>query len=254
MTAPLAILIDVISFIVSTACISFIKSKEAAPQPSNQHIVSAIREGMSVIWQDPIFRPITCATAVLNFCGSAFGAIYILYVTDALHISSFSLGIVLGIGSAGALLGSFVANRLIQKSGVGWTLIISCFMIVIGSFIVPMIPVNAAKYVIIRLLALGQLLSTIGSTVYFITQVSLRQTITPNHLLGRVNASNRFISRSFMPLGALAGGALGSIWNPKLSLLLFGIAFATSAIVLWFSSVAKLKDMADAGAAYAKAK
>jgi hypothetical protein len=77
--------------------------------------------------------------------------------------------------------------------------------------------------------------------VYFIAQVSLRQSITPNHLLGRVNSSNRFISRGLMPLGALAGGALGGLIGLKGALLLFSCGFALAVPILLLSPVAALR-------------
>jgi MFS family permease len=245
LTAPFAIIIDVLSFLISSILISFIKSNEQVQPTKSQNLFQSIKEGLVIILKEPIFKSITFSTAILNFCGSAFGAVYILYLVKSLEISSFYLGLVLGAGSAGALLGSFVTNPLIVRLGIGKSLIVSCLMIVFGSIIVPPIPIHVNLYVKFLLLCLGQLFSTIGSTVYFITQVSLRQTITPNHLLGRVNASNRFISRGFMPIGAFAGGILGSWISIKLTLLIFGFGFVLSAIILLLSPVAKLKEITE---------
>jgi MFS family permease len=245
LTAPFAMIIDAISFLISSILIHFVKSDEQMNPTNNKNIFKAIKEGLAIILKEPIFKSITFSTAILNFCGSAFGAVYILYVVNFLGISSFSLGLILGLGSAGALLGSFITNKFIQSLGIGRTLMISCIFIVFGSIIVPLIPAQVNPYTKLILLCFGQLLSSIGSTVYFITQVTLRQTITPNHLLGRVNASNRFISRGFMPIGAFIGGILGSWISIKLTLLIFGFGFILSAIILLLSPVAKLKEMTE---------
>ncbi|MBO8155832.1 MAG: MFS transporter [Bacillaceae bacterium] len=240
-TAPFAILIDSISFIVSATLIKRIKSEEKISSISkNKKIFKSIKEGILVIFKEPIFRSITLCTAVLNFCGSAFGAIYILYLVDTLHISSSSLGLILGLGSVGALFGSFIANKLIKIVGLGKSLIYSCILMILGSLAVPSIPSNLYFWLTFGVLCLGQLFSSIGSTVYFITQVSLRQSITPNHLLGRVNSSNRFISRGLMPIGALLGGALGELIGLKLTLFIFSAGFAITIIILLMSPVAKL--------------
>jgi MFS family permease len=245
LTAPFATIIDAISFLISTILIHFVNSDEQIHPTNNKNIFKAIKEGLAIILKEPIFKSITFSTAILNFCGSAFGAVYILYVVNFLGISSFSLGLILGLGSVGALLGSFITNKFIQSLGIGKTLMVSCIFILFGSIIVPLIPAQVNPYTKLILLCFGQLLSSIGSTVYFITQVSLRQTITPNHLLGRVNASNRFISRGFMPIGAFSGGILGSWISIKLTLLIFGFGFILSAIILLLSPVAKLKEMTE---------
>jgi MFS family permease len=245
LTAPFAIIIDALSFIISSVLIDFIKSNEQVQPSKSQNLFQSIKEGLVIILKEPIFKSITFSTAILNFCGSAFGAVYILYLVKSLEISSFYLGLVLGVGSVGALLGSFVTNQLIVRLGIGKSLIVSCLMIVSGSIVVPLIPIHVNLYVKFLLLCLGQLFSTIGSTIYFITQVSLRQTITPNHLLGRVNASNRFVSRGFMPLGAFIGGILGSWISIRITLLIFGFGFVLSAIILLLSPVAKLKEMTE---------
>ncbi|WP_052659374.1 MFS transporter [Bacillus alveayuensis] len=243
LTAPFAIIIDAVSFLISTILIHFIKSDEQMNPANNKNIFKAIKEGLAIILKEPIFKSITFSTAILNFCGSAFGAVYILYVVNFLGISSFSLGLILGLGSVGALLGSFITNKFIQSLGIGKTLIVSCIFILFGSIIVPLTPAQVNSYAKLILLCSGQLLSSIGSTIYFITQVSLRQTITPNHLLGRVNASNRFISRGFMPIGAFIGGALGSLLSIKLTLFIFGFSFFFSALILFLSPTAKLKQI-----------
>jgi len=243
LSAPFAIVLDAISFLISAILIRFVKSNEEISTISNRNIFQSIKEGLSIILNEPLFKAITFSTAVLNFCGSAFGAVYILYLVNFLEMSPPFLGFILGLGSAGALIGSFITNKLLNSFGIGKTLLVSCVLILVGSIITPIIPKTLGPSSIFTLLSLGQLLSSTGSTVYFITQVSLRQSITPNHLLGRVNSSNRFISRGFMPVGAFVGGALGNWISVKLVLLLFGLGFFFSVLILLISPVAKLKQI-----------
>jgi len=240
LSAPFAIFLDAISLLMSAALIHLVRNNEQIHPSSQQNIIQAIKEGLSAILKEPILRSITFSTAVLNFCGSAFGAVYILYLVNFLGMSALSLGFILGIGSVGALIGSFIANKLTSSFGIGKTLLLCCIFILAGSIIPPAIPKYFDPSVKFALLSLGQLLSSTGSTVYFITQVSLRQSTTPNYLLGRVNSSSRFLSRSFMPLGAFAGGLLGSLVSVKLTLFLFGIGFLFSAILLLTSPVSNL--------------
>jgi len=111
--------------------------------------------------------------------------------------------------------------------------------------ITPLVPSTLPIALLMLLLILAQLISGLGSTIYFITQVSLRQTLTPTHLLGRINASNRFISRSMMPLGALAAGSLSAFLSIKFTILLFSICFISTVILLHVSKITKMKDMPD---------
>ncbi|MEX2462550.1 MAG: MFS transporter [Paenibacillaceae bacterium] len=232
-TAPIAILVDIISFIISACFFSNIKVTESKPQIAKQNIWLQIFEGLKVIISNPFLRSISFSTAILNFSRSAFEAVYLLFVVKTLSLNPAQIGMVYGFGSMGSLLGAVIANRIAKRFGIGASIVGSCVLIGIGFSLVSF--ASDSLFLSIPLLILAQAFTGMGNTVYFINQVSLRQAITPNNLLGRVNASQIFISRSAMPLGGVLGGIIGSCFGLRFSIAITSI-FSFLAVLLLISS------------------
>lgn len=244
-SAPVAIIIDVFSYLISTISLFAIRTEEDVVKSNGKiKIFSQIKEGLLVLIKHKILMSISSATALLNFFGSAFAALYVIYVVENLLISPTLLGIILGLGSVGALIGAFIATVITKKMGIGKSILIGSLFSGLGVIIVPLAP--DTLLVSTPLLILAQLFIGLGGTIYFISQVTLRQTITPTNLLGRVNASNRFITRGFMPLGAILGGALASVLNIKIALLIISLGAFTPALFIGLSPIIKIFSTKDA--------
>jgi predicted MFS family arabinose efflux permease len=134
------------------------------------------------------------------------GSILLVYAVRSLGMSPEVIGLVLTLGSLGGLAGAFAAGRLSRRFGVGPTIVGASVLFGPPLILVPLAPESAP----IPVLVLSFLLSTAGGTIYVITALSLMQTLTPERLLGRMNASRRFIVFGSIPLGSLAGGLLAS--------------------------------------------
>jgi MFS family permease len=245
LSAPFALIIHTCSYVVSTISLLLIKKQEKiVKSKQDKHIFGQIKEGLSVLIKNKILLSITSNTALLNSLTSAFTAVYVLYVVEILSINSGMLGMIIGIGSIGALVGASITTVLAKKVGIGKSILIGCLCYCLGIIIIPFIP--AIPYVSTVFLIIAQFFSALGGTIYFISQVTLRQTITPNNLLGRVTASNRFISRSFAPFGALIGGALASFLSIKMTLFIIAVASLVPIIFLLFSPIMKVHSVQDA--------
>ncbi|MFZ3590464.1 MFS transporter [Bacillus sp. DJP31] len=245
LTAPIAILIDSISYIVSTIFIWRIKAEEPKPiKEFDSSIFKKIGEGMGLLVKHPILRSISASTAILNFFRTAFDAVYIFFIIKVLGINPTQIGIIFGVGSIGGILGAFFSRRISEKFGIGPSIIGSVAMVTVGSIIVPF--ANEQIIIAMTLLILGQIITGFGNTVYFVSQVSLRQSITPMEILGRVNASNRFISRGAMPLGGIFGGLLGTFIELRLALLILAIGYILAILWLSISPVRKIQTIEDA--------
>lgn len=132
------------------------------------------------------------------------GALYILFVTRELGMKPVAIGAVFSLGSLGALAGVLLAGSLARRLGIGRVIVAT--PLISGLGFVPVVPATPALAV--PLLTLGALASSFGYpiyNIYNISQVSLRQAITPHRLQGRMNATMRFLVWGTMPLGALAG-------------------------------------------------
>lgn len=245
LAAPVAILVDAVSYVVSSIFLMRIKVEEPVPTATPKgNVWAQIGEGLKAIGTHPILRSIAASTALLNFFRTAFSSVYMIFIVLNLGLTPTEVGIVLGVGSIGAFLGAFVAQRWATLFGIGHSVIGSAVLVTLGAVVVTLAP--QSLWVSMPLLILGQALTGIGNTVYFINQVSLRQTLTPNHLLGRINASNRFISRGAMPLGGLMGGVLGTWFGLKAALVVTIFGYLLSVIWLLLSPVRRMKTVEDA--------
>jgi MFS family permease len=145
-------------------------------------------------------------------------AAFLLYVTRDLALTPALLGTVFAVGSAGFLVGALLAERLTRRLGVGPTLILALLTLGLADLAVPL--VGGAPAVVTLVLIAAEFFFGLGLLVFNITAVSLRQSSTPDYLLGRMNASMRFLAFGLTPLGSLAGGLLGESLGLRPTLIL----------------------------------
>lgn len=208
-TAPFTIVLDALSFFISGVCLIFVRSAESVKicNQQSQGIWHEIGEGFRTIFFHPILSALTIGTTIGSFGGAIYGTVFILYLTRELMINSTWIGIILASAGGASLLGATIANPGAQRYGPGPMLIGSTLLMSIGLGILPL-AAEVSMYAI-PIVIVAQAFQSIGLTVYSISQISLRQAITPNELLGRVNASRRVLVFGVIPFGAVISGALG---------------------------------------------
>lgn len=240
-TAPIAIFVDATSFLASVLFLGLIRTPEPAPLARSQgrNIWAEIGEGLRVVVGNPLLRSIAGCTATSNLFGTILQTVYLLYAVRALGISAGLLGLIFAVGSAGGLLGAVLAGRITLRVGLGpaiWGAIL------LGSVASLLVPLAVRPLVLaIPLLMAAQIGRGLGGTLYNINQVSLRQTITPDHLLGRMNASMRFIVWGTIPLGSLIGGFLGEAIGLRPTLVVGAIGGLLSVLWVLLSPVRTLR-------------
>ena len=241
-TAPAAILVDSISFLVSVISLLLIHAPEP-PLPASHLRKSMwhdIGEGLEVVLRNPVLRSIAGCTATSNLFGNIIFAVFVLYATRELGIAPGPLGLIFSVGSIGALVGAVVAGRAARQLGLGPALIGS---ILLGGAPMLMIPLAAGSpLVVMLLLTAAYFLASVGSPIYNINQVSLRQAITPDSVQGRMNATMRFIVWGTIPVGSLIGGALGSTIGLRETLFVGAIGSVLPVLWLVLSPVRALRE------------
>jgi MFS family permease len=207
-TAPYAILVDAVSFAISSVFMIGMKHRENLPRQDaaepRPKMWPQVKEGLAWVVGNRNLRAVAGCTGTSNFCSSLMFAIVILYMVRVLHLSSLGAGAVFAVGSAGSIVGALLANRLGKVLGVGTAIVATAVIFSFGGLAYPLAP----KSFPLPVLMAGQVLFGFSAVAYNILQVSYRQAITPERLQGRMNAAMRWIVWGTIPLGTLAGGAI----------------------------------------------
>jgi MFS family permease len=205
--APFALLVDAVSFVLSAALLARLHTPGDASRPDRRGVWTEIAEGIAAVWRDPILRAMVLATAVGALAGSGQQAVYVLYLVREVGVSAPALGTIVACGSLAGLAGAALAGRAARLLTPGGAMVAGQAAIALSTFVLLAATSGPTGIVLV---ALAQILFAAGLQTFSVTQISLRQAITPRHLLGRVNATRRFAVFGIQPAGALLGGALGT--------------------------------------------
>ncbi len=231
LTAPVAILLDSISFLVSVLSLASIRKTEPLPQPVQVrgHWLVEIREGLHVVWSSPVLRSLAASAGTRSFFGNFIGVLYGLYAIRELGLGPALLGVTIAMGGAGDIVGSLLSTRIARSVGLGRTLIGSLFLASLATLLIPL--AGGTVFSAAALLMVAQLLGDGFHTIFRINELSLRQAITPDRLLGRAAASFQLVVEGIGPVGALIGGLLGETLGVRTTLYI--AAFGIFLSVLW---------------------
>jgi len=245
-TAPFAILVDALSFVISALFVFQIRRPEPpvvahldeSGRPKSS-IFREVREGLRFVIGNRELRAISAGTATSNLFGSMGFAILLLYLVQDLALTPQQIGIVFSLGNIGTLAGAILATRIAKWFGLGPTIIGSLF---IGSFTTLLVAV-ATKETAIPLMIASGVFGGVGQMVYNINQVSYRQAICPPRMQGRMNATVRFLVWGTMPIGSIIGGVLASTVGLHETIWISAILGFIPWLFPLFSPVRKIKVM-----------
>ncbi len=208
-SGPIAMLVDAVSFVVSALFLRSIRRPEPAPAPAEDRI-GALREaaeGMRTVARHPLLRSLAIATPLAAFGTGMFFATYMIFVTRGLGFSPGVLGVIFGLGGISSLVGAIVAGPAARRFGPGPAMIAGMAMMGVSMLF---IPIARGETALAAGLLIAQQISGDGMfMVADINATSLRQSIAPERMLGRVNAFNRMLDLGFTLAGILIGGAIG---------------------------------------------
>jgi MFS family permease len=233
LTAPIALLVDAVSYLVSAVMLSRIRTVEPAPgAPAEQgRMLAQIRAGLSLTWRNRVLLTLVGTAAICNLTAEWILVLFPLFCVRLLHLSAGMIGLVISTGAVGALLGAATVGPITRRIGVGqatlWTLFGEC----VGFLVLPFAPAGSGWTV--PVLILGWFIAGFSAAVSRVVSISIRQTVTPGEFLGRVNATHRFVSYGVVAAGTFAGGLLGSAFGIRTAMVVAAvIMFASVACVL----------------------
>jgi MFS family permease len=240
-TAPYALFVDAVSFLVSggfTAAIGKREDVAAREGGERRRLRTELWEGLRYVVRHPYLRPQAISTGVSNFFTNMGWAILLVYAHRKLGLSAGLVGLTFSLGAFGWMAGATFAPRLKSWLGVGGASLAGTALCGPAALLLPLAP---KSFPLPFLIASGALMG-FGSVVYNIQQVSLRQTITPARLQGRMNATMRFLVWGTIPLGALVGGALASTIGLRQTLFVSAAGAFLSTLPILLSPIRKLVD------------
>ena len=239
--APVAIAVDAASFMVSALGVALIRKPEATPRPvaPRRTVRTEVTEGLRVLLADPRLRALAIGGALFNFFGTLIGTLYVLYVVRDLHVTAVLVGFLVAAGGLSSLAGTLAAGRVISAVGVGP--VIGGGLTLYGATSVLIVLAHGTPWLTAGFLFAAQLVGDASVTLYLVSEVSLRQSIIPNTLLGRVNAAMRLLTRGATPLAAILAGTLGGVIGPRLTIAAGVAGVLVAGLWLLLSSVRKAR-------------
>lgn len=242
LTAPYAILLDAVSFLWSAVWIFSIRSREERPErAADRNLRREMREGLAFVFGHRLLRAIAACTATGNlFMNMGMTAFVVLLADQAqLNLSAGTIGLLFSASAVGGLLGALVARRVAGWLGQGPTLWISVLVAAPPMVAMPIVQ----RGWMLWLVAAASVVVGVTLVVYNITQVSFRQLLCPERLLGRMNATIRFAVWGTLPIGSLLGGILGATigLRPTLWISVGGTALAF--LPIFFSPLRTMREL-----------
>lgn len=239
-SAPVAVIANAISFAGSALLLSRIDVVEPAParaaRPAFSH---EIRDGVRFVLSHPILRMIAARSALANLAFAMVLAVQALFLVEDVGLSPVVYGTVLAAGALGGLVGSVLSGTLVRWVGSARILWLAPLIGPPFALLIPFTEPGPR----IAFFIVGSFVDAIGVVLYNIAQISFRQAITPERLLGRVNATMRFLVWGAMPIGALVGGGLGERYGVRAALWIGLTVTLVSAIPLLASPLVRMRDL-----------
>jgi len=241
LTAPIAILLDAISFLASALLLGSIRHEEAPPpkREDREPVLAEIREGLRLVRHDPVLRAFAGAQMALAALWGVFGATWFLFVLDELHLGPAALGVIAGVGGFSSFIGAIVATRATRRWGIGPVAIWAMLLSAVGNAFIPLAPAGL-PILAIGCLVMQQLVADSATTVYDVTEVSVRQTLVRDRALGRVSSTFHVAAVVAQLAATLGAGVLAEVIGLRATAWLAPLGALLGAAILWFSPVRTL--------------
>lgn len=232
-TAPIAIAVNAGTYLFSALALALIKSEEVPPKidPAAQaaHFVTDFRLGLAAALADPAIRRLLLITTAAALFGAFFSSLYLIQALRILHLTPSMLGTTVAVGGVAALFGAATASRVIARLGLGPAFVWTGILAAASSVFVPL--AHGSPVTGMLMLMVAQLLGDSIGTVTEIAGRSLRQSLIAPELMGRVGGVFALAPGITGIVGALVGGALGSLIGTQNALYIASAGLTLAALL-----------------------
>jgi MFS family permease len=240
LTAPYAVLLDAVSFLWSAYWVAAIRTRPPkAERRPDRNLRREIGEGLRFVLGNRLLRSIAMCTGSSNLFGSMAASVFYVLLARELALSPGWIGLIESISAIGGLAGSLLATRFARRVGQGPAIWISALAMAPFGFVAPFVQRDWT----LALLAVAQGVMWVCMVIYNITQLSFRQGLCPPALLGRMNATMRFLVWGTLPVGGLLGGVLGETIGVRQTLFVVAVGGALAFLPVLLSPLRTMREL-----------
>jgi MFS family permease len=237
--APVAFLANAASFLVSVLSLAVIREHEPTPtRTSARSLRAEMAEGVTFVVRQPILRMIAACTSTWNLFNTAITAIVVVFLVRQVHLHASTIGLIMSAGALGGVIGGLSASLLRRRLGSARIIWVSGVVTAPFALLIPLTFPGPG----VAFFGVAMFMSSLGSVVYNVNQASFRQLLCPPQLLGRMNATIRFIVWGTIPLGGLLGGVLGSLLGDRNAIWVAAVGVALAPVWLLASPLLRMRD------------
>lgn len=239
-SAPFTLVVDALSFVTSAL---FLHSIDPVEPPPADAAPGQFTEGLRFIRHSRTLLAKLAATATINFFNFLFFALFILYATRQLDVSPALLGLILGAGAIGGLVGSMFAGRISRRLGIGPAFVLGCILFPAPFLLVPL--ADGPRPLVLALLFVFEFGTGFGVMLLDITGGAIQQALVPDRIRARVSGAFMMVNFGVRPLGALAGGVLGTAIGLRPTLWVAAVGGLAGVLFLLSSPIPRLRELPD---------
>jgi MFS family permease len=243
LTATTALLFDAASYLISLLTLIWIRTPEPAPKPAGEprHLGRELVEGLRFVFGHKILRPLALIAPFCNFSLIIVWTMFLLYGVRDKGMSAAEIGLVFSASSVGGLVGATVSKAVIKRFPIGPIYAVSMSAIFVGPLLIPL--AGGPRALTIALFVASFFVSYTGLGIANVVMISLRQTCTPQPLMGRMNAAFRTVLFGGGSLGGLVGGFVAAGLGLRTGLTIVAVLSSLMVIPLALLSVSRLQKL-----------
>ena len=227
--APLALVADAVLLLISASILRGVPVREN-PTPAPAAFWAAMREGINFVRSHRLLVTMATCVGVWQFCNQAAMVVHILFATRQLGLTERGVGLSYVALGAGTVLASANGHRVVRRFGPGPTMVLGFAVSGSGWLLLSLAPLNIMGVVAYALMLM---MFGIGAVFIFINFLSLRQSVTPGPMLGRMTSTMRWLILIPAGPGALLGGWLGEHLGLRVALGFAGTSALLLALLAW---------------------
>jgi len=225
--------------VIAVVLLSGIYEPARAPAP-RRHPLQDIKEGAAFVLHHPLLRPVFITQFIFNTASFLLLAVFVPYAVRHLGLSATGVGTTLAMYGVGMVVGALLATRVMRRFAFGTVIGLGPVTGFVAAAVMALTTIVPTPL----LAGLSFFLLGVGPILWVISTTTLRQSVTPPSLLGRVSAIN-IMSYGARPLGSALGAIVGGLWSAEACLYLAAAVFGVQALVIWLSPAVTLDRQPD---------